>query len=312
MKKLISLAFGLTASVASFAAQPLLSAAELSAKLSDSNVRVIDIRDAKSYAAKHIPGAVNAPYGQWRGLASNPGELPGLPKLTTLVQSLGLTSTTHAVVVSSGADATDFGASARVYWTLKVLGVKQLSILNGGLKGWTEAKLAQNADAVKVVVSSFQPQLDTALIATKEQVVKRLNDGDSLLLDARPANFFNGETRAASASVPGTLPSAVNFQHDKWFAPGSSTFVSKDQAKLIASKSPIDPSKETVSFCNTGHWAATNWFAMSEVLGQKNVKLYAGSMTEWSQDPNGLPMANVPNRAKQLWIDTKIWADRTF
>jgi thiosulfate/3-mercaptopyruvate sulfurtransferase len=35
-------------------------------------------------------------------------------------------------------------------------------------------------------------------------------------------------------------------------------------------------------------------------------------MTEWSQDPNGLPMANVPNRAKQLLIDTKMWADKTF
>ena len=85
-----------------------------------------------------------------------------------------------------------------------------------------------------------------------------------------------------------------------------------DIAKQIAASSPIDPAKETVSFCNTGHWAATNWFAMSEVLGQKNVKLYAGSMTDWSQDPNGLPMANVPSRMAQLMIDTRMWADKTF
>lgn len=312
MKKSALFLFGLAVSAASFAAQPLLSPAELMAKLSDANVRVIDIRDAKSYASRHIPGAVNAPYGQWRGPASNPGELPGLPKLTALVQSLGLSPATHAVVVSSGADATDFGASARIYWTLKVLGLKELSILNGGVKAWTDAKLTQSAEAAKVAASSFQPQLDASLIATKEEVVKRLNAGDSLLIDARPASFFNGETRAPTAKVPGTLPTAVNFQHDKWFAPGSATFVSSDQAKQVAAASPIDPSKETVSFCNTGHWAATNWFAMSEVLGQKNVKLYAGSMTEWSQDPNGLPMANVPNRAKQLWIDSKMWADKTF
>ena len=312
MKKPALFLFGLAVSVASFAAQPLLSPAELMAKLPDANVRVIDIRDAKSYAARHIPGAVNAPYGQWRGPASNPGELPGLPKLTTLVQSLGLSPATHAVVVSSGADATDFGASARIYWTLKVLGMKELSILNGGVKAWDDAKLAQNTDTAKVAVSSFQPQLDATLIATKEEVVKRLNAGDSLLIDARPASFFNGETRAPTAKVPGTLPTAVNLQHDKWFAPGSSTFISNDQAKQVAAASPIDPAKETVSFCNTGHWAATNWFAMSEVLGQKNVKLYAGSMTEWSQDPNGLPMANVPNRAKQLLIDSKMWANKTF
>jgi thiosulfate/3-mercaptopyruvate sulfurtransferase len=312
MKKIISVLLGFAFSSYSFAAQPLLNPGELAAKLSDSNVRVIDIRDAKSYAANHIPGAVNAPYGQWRGPASNPGELPTLPKLTALVQSLGLTPTTHAVVVSSGADATDFGASARVYWTLKVLGLKELSVLNGGVKGWSAVTMAQNSDAVKVAGSNFQPQLDTSQIASKEEMIKRVKAGDSLLIDARPASFFNGDTRAASAKVPGTLPTAVNLPHDKWFLPGSSSFVSTAQAKQIAAVSPIDPAKETVSFCNTGHWAATNWFAMSEVLGQKNVKLYPGSMTEWTQDENGLPMVNVPNRAKQLWIDTKIWADKTF
>jgi thiosulfate/3-mercaptopyruvate sulfurtransferase len=312
VKKIAIFICSLVVSAATLAAQPLLTPTELMTKLADPNVRVIDIRDANAFAANHIPGAVSASYGQWRGPASNPGELPALAKLTTLVQSLGLTPSTHAVIVSSGADATDFGASARVYWTLKVLGLKELSILNGGVKGWTGAQLAQNTVVVKVATSNFQPQLDMAQIATKEEVVKRLNAGDVLLMDARPAAFFNGETRAPTAKVAGTLPNAVNLQHDKWFAAGSSTFVAPDQARQIAASSPIDPAKETVSFCNTGHWAATNWFAMSEVLGQKNVKLYAGSMTEWSQDPNGLPMANVPNRAKQLVIDAKFWADKTF
>jgi thiosulfate/3-mercaptopyruvate sulfurtransferase len=132
------------------------------------------------------------------------------------------------------------------------------------------------------------------------------------LIDARPAEFFKGDTRHVAASVPGTLQGAVNVEHDKWFAPGTSTFVSPDQAQKVAASSPIDPAKETVSFCNTGHWAATNWFAMSEVLGQKNVKLYAGSMVEWSKDASGLPMANVPSRPKQLMIDAKFWAEKTF
>ncbi len=310
MKKISTLLLSLAFGAAACAAQPLLSPAELQAKLPQ--VRVIDIRDAKAYAAGHIAGAVNAPYARWRGPAHNPGELPELPKLTTLVQSLGLTPTTHAVVVSSGADATDFGATARVYWTLKVLGLKELSVLNGGLKAWSEAGLTQNADVVKIAASTFQPKLDNSQIATKEELVQRVKAGDAALIDARPAAFFKGETKAPAAKVAGTLDGAVNLQHDKWFAPGSSAFVPVDQAKKIAAASPIDPAKETVSFCNTGHWAATNWFAMSEVLGQKNVKLYAGSMVEWSQDPNGLPMANVPSRTAQLLQEAKAWTAKTF
>jgi len=315
MKHMTALVLALSAaafSASAFAAQPLLSPAELQAKLSDANVRVIDIRDPKSYAANHIPGAVNAPYGTWRGPASNPGELPALPNLTTLVQSLGLTPSTYAVIVSSGSDATDFGASARVYWTLKVLGLKELSVLNGGVKGWTSSGLPQNNQAVRVAASSFQPLIDKSLVATKEELVARVKAGDAALIDARPAEFFRGDTRHVAASVPGTLQGAVNVEHDKWFAPGTSTFVNTEQAQKVASSSPIDPAKESVSFCNTGHWAATNWFAMSEVLGQKNVKLYPGSMVEWSKDASGLPMSNVPSRPKQLLIDTKLWAEKTF
>ena len=145
MKKLLALAVFATAAhvaPAAWAAQPLLTPAELKAHTTQATPpRVIDIRDPASYGAQHIPGAVNAPYGKWRGPASNPGELPDLPRLTALVQSLGLTPTTHAVVVSTGADPTDFGAAARVYWTLKLLGLKELSILNGGMKAWGQAGL---------------------------------------------------------------------------------------------------------------------------------------------------------------------------
>jgi hypothetical protein len=68
------------------AAQPLLAPAELKALLGKPEVRIIDIRSPKAYDEKHIPGAVSAPYGTWRGPASNPGELPDLAKLTALVQ----------------------------------------------------------------------------------------------------------------------------------------------------------------------------------------------------------------------------------
>ena len=141
---------------------------------------------------------------------------------------------------------------------------------------------------------------------------QHVNAKDAVLIDARPAAFYQGETRAPAAKVAGTLPGAVNVQHDKWFAPGSSVFVGATHARQVAVASAIDQAKETVSFCNTGHWAATNWFAMSEVLGQSKVKLYPGSMAEWSQDPAGLPVANAPSRAQQLMMDAKIWTAKTL
>jgi thiosulfate/3-mercaptopyruvate sulfurtransferase len=294
------------------AASPLLTPAELAARTASPGVRVIDIRDAAAYANAHIPGAVSAPYGAWRGPAGNPGELPPLPKLTTLVQRLGLTPETHAVVVSSGADATDFGASARVYWTLKVLGLRELAVLNGGMAAWAAAGLPQDSVVPNVVASTYSPQLDASLIATRDELVALVGSGKATLVDARPTAFYNGETRHQAAKVPGTLKGAVSVEHATWFQPGTATFVSADEAKKIAAAAPLDPARDTVSFCNTGHWAATNWFALSEVLGQKQVKLYPGSMVDWTQDPAALPMDNVPNRLEQLAIDYRFWVARTF
>jgi thiosulfate/3-mercaptopyruvate sulfurtransferase len=204
MKPLLTLIFAVVWSAAVSAAPPLLSPTELNGRLTDPKLLVIDIRDPKSYATQHISGAVNAPYGAWRGAASNPGELPALAKLTKLVQSLGLTPDQHAVVVSSGSDATDFGASARVYWTLKVLGLKELSVLNGGVKAWTLAGLPQTNVPAKVVESTFSPQIDRSMVATREDLIQRVKSGESTLIDARPAEFFQGNTRHAAA--PPTCP----------------------------------------------------------------------------------------------------------
>jgi thiosulfate/3-mercaptopyruvate sulfurtransferase len=308
-KKILAFAVSLAAGGAAFAAQPLLAPTDLKAQLGAPNVRVIDIRAPKVFAEAHIPGAVNAPYEKtWRGPATNPGEVPPIEKLTATVRALGLTPTTHIVVVSTGSDAPDFGAAARVYWTLKYLGFKELSLLNGGVKSWTEAKLPLDQSVAQVTPSNVTPQLDTSVIATRDEVLQDVNQHSAVLVDARPKDFFLGETRAPASKMPGTLPGAIDVAYGKFFADEKSGILRPEKVQAVASSS-LDTKKPTVAFCNTGHLAATDWFAMHELLGM-NAKLYPGSMADWTQDPRALPMANVPNRAKQLLIDAKMWADK--
>lgn len=313
MKKMLAFAAALTAAQWVAAAQPLLTPAQLTAiQTTAPQLRVIDIRDPQSYGGQHIPGAANAPYGQWRGPATNPGELPDVSKLTQLVQSLGLTPATHAVVVSSGADATDFGASARVYWTLKTLGLKELSIVNGGMKAWADAKLPQDSAAVKIAASNWQPQLDSSLIATREDIRQNLDLSNAALVDSRPDAFYQGKTRAPAAKLSGTLPGAQQLDFNQWFVPGTSTFVDTATAKQIAAKVQRKPGQDMVAFCNTGHWAATDWFGLSEMAGLPNVKLYAGSMVDWTQQPGSPALENQPGRAESLAYDARQWWQRKF
>lgn len=307
---LITLALGLGSSAAALAAAPLLTPTALAPLLQHADVRVIDIRDPKGYAANHIPGAVNAPYGQWRGPATNPGELPDQAQLVALVQKLGLTPQTHAVVVSSGADATDFGAMARVYWTLKSLGLTELSIVNGGMKAWDAAKLPLSTTPVQVAPGSYAPTFDARWLATREDVQQHVKLSNAVLVDSRPDAFYQGKTQAPAAKLAGTLPGAVQLDFNQWFVPGTSLFVDPAKAKVIAAQIRHTPGQDAVAFCNTGHWAATDWFGLSEVAGLPNVRLYAGSMVDWTQSPDMPAMQNAPGRGEQLLRATQKWWER--
>ncbi len=297
---------------AAFAA-PLVEPAELAARLNDPAVRIVDVRDGRNEAGKtpyelgHLPGAVHAPYSQWRGPKENPGALPDAARLTQLIQRLGLDRDTEAVLVYEGRDATDFGSAARVYFTLKAAGLDKLSILNGGMKAWRAAGKPVSTEAASVKPSGYVARLDERLIATRQEVEEAVKSKSATLIDARPPVFFQGETRHAAAKAPGTIEGAKNVSHAVWFGKDSSALLPADEIRRIAQSNGIAPTPQggqTVSFCNTGHWASTNWFVLSEVLGDRNVAMYPDSMVDWSAA--GLPMANVPGRLKQLLIDLKL------
>jgi thiosulfate/3-mercaptopyruvate sulfurtransferase len=90
----------------------------------------------------------------------------------------------------------------------------------------------------------------------------------------------------------------------RWFTSGPTAIDPASAQKLLAD-SGFKKDATLVSFCNTGHWAATNWFALSELAGAENVKLYPESMVDWSNA--GLPMANVPGLMQNLWKQVKGW-----
>lgn len=297
-------------------AAPLMDAAELAGRLSSPQLRIIDVRDGKDpasgktpFEAGHVPGSASAPYAQWRGPADNPGRPPEAARLTELVQRLGLTRDTDVVLVYEGRDATDFGAAARVYWTLKAAGFTKLSILNGGIRAWRAAGRPLSTDPVAVAPSSLTVKIDPKYIATREDVERVVSGGSrATLVDARPKDFFEGAAKHGAARTAGTIQGARNVEHDSWFAKGSAAMLPPDEVRKVAQQKGLTVSgaadTDTIAFCNTGHWAATNWFVQSEILGDARAKLYPESMVDWSRA--GLPMANVPNRLKQLLNEMKM------
>ncbi|KQI68852.1 sulfurtransferase [Loktanella sp. 3ANDIMAR09] len=287
---------------------PLLTPAEFTEVQSEVSPLVIDIRspdaDGNSvHAAGHIPGAVSAPYALFRGSAESPGEVVPAERLQEVLRDLGVTRDRPTLIVHQGSDVTDFGAAARVYWTLKSSGVSQLAILNGGMNAWTEAGLSLDEGEVTPEPSMIEVSYSDEWLATREEVLSIVNgEAEATLVDARPESFWAGEQAHPAAAKPGTLPQSEYFTHSNWFSNGP-VIVDADAARALASEGNLDDGAPIISFCNTGHWAATNWFAMSELAGLENVKLYPESMVGWSNA--GYEMANVPGPVRRMWNQIK-------
>src|SRR5699024_4732 len=174
----------------------------------------------------------------------------------------------------------------------------------GGFQAWQEAGLSTNRGTPEIKPSDYEAQLNQNLLATTADVAAQVDNPQTRLVDARPHNYYVGEIKAPTAALAGTIKNAINVENGVWFEPGTSTSVSAAQARRIAEQKLNQPADETISFCNTGHWAATDWFALSEVVGLDNVRLYATSLAEWSQDAD-LPMQNVPSRGTQILRKSK-------
>lgn len=300
------LALGATFTASAAGAPPLVSVEWLKSHLQDKNLVVLDIRSAidgggaKAYAESHIPGSVHSDYDKagWRVTRGNvPFLLPSVAELEKLIGDIGIDETTRVVVVPAGVSFTDFGAAARSYWTLKVVGVNDVSILDGGIAAWKNAGLAVESGVKKPSPTIFTATLNKSLLSQTDDVVKAEASHNATLIDARPASFFTGKVKAPDALAYGHIPGAINLDSASFYDAKANKL--KPRAELVSLAAHI-PAGPLVSYCNTGHWAATDWFVLHELIGRKDVSLYDGSMVEWTAD------AKRPvESARTKWDDLK-------
>ena len=250
-----------------------------------SDVVILDVRAPKQFKLGHVPGALSAPYGQWRGPKENPGRALDDAVLTGLLQGLGIEPDDRVVVTYGGRNETDFGSAARVYWTLKSAGLTQIAILNGGYNRWTKAGMPISVDVATVEPSNASYTLSPDWMLDRQGVADVLNGKrDAIMVDARPASFWKGDKKHRAATAAGTLEGSLNITHDTWFSGSKTEIVTGPRVMEMARAAGYVPGEtELVSFCNTGHWAATNWFALSELAGINGVKLYPESMVGWTR-----------------------------
>jgi thiosulfate/3-mercaptopyruvate sulfurtransferase len=198
-----------------------------------------------------------------------------------------VTADSWVVIAGNAGTVPDRVGLTRVAWTLAYAGIENVAILDGGYDSWVKEKRPLSTEPVKPAPAAFKPAWNTQVMAARDYIVSKI--GQAVIVDARTPDTYFGIAKLDFVPRFGHIKSAVCLP-TPWMYGKEGAFIKKgDLDAMAAGVIGIDKSKEIIVYCDTGRVASAWWFALSQVLGYKNVKLYDGSSQEWAKDPN-MPM----------------------
>lgn len=267
-----------------------VSADWLQRHLNDPGIAVVDAswylpaqkRDARAeYEAGHIPRAVFFDHDQVVDPASKlPHTLPSPELFATFAGSMGVSRDDTIVVY----DGPGLFSAPRAWWMFRVMGAKNVYVLEGGIDGWTRDGRFVTDKPTKVAPSFFDVHFDRSRVASLAEMRKIVDDGARQIADARPLGRFEGTDPEPRAGVRGGhMPGARNVPAAALGRDGK--LLPPDELRTLISNAGIDLSKPVVTSCGSGVTAAVITLAL-ETLGHADNKLYDGSWTEWGGTPD--------------------------
>ncbi len=243
--------------------------------------------------AGHIPNAVLV---RWSLLVTRRlvaghetnGWLPERTDFERLMQKAGVNKNIPVVITYKGEKAIETAMAARLYYTLKYYGHDEVAILNGGTSAWIQSKRRVKFGRSKSRRGNFSAGSGRAEMVADLAHVKAISDsGSGQLLDVRTPAAYLGVAHAIVSVNPkwrGHIPGARNVPMTVLSNDVGPAAVLFDKETLRHTLTLMDasPDAPTTVYCNSGIMASVAWFVMSELLENPNVRLYDGSMQEWT------------------------------
>lgn len=268
---------------------PLVSPQGLEELLRGGAVRVVDASwrlpgqgDAHAdYIKRHIPGAVFFPIDEIADKASGlPHMLPHPADFEKAIGALGIAEGDSVIVY----DDQGLFSAARVWWTFKVMGHRQVAVLDGGLPAWIASGGGVTDAPSTPTPRRYRAQFDSRLIADHEAVRRALEYRSATVLDARPAGRFEGrDEEPRPGLLKGAMPGAKNIPSGSLIANGRLKPV-VELARAFAAAG-LGEDAPVITTCGSGVTAAILSLAL-EALGRSPARLYDGSWAEWGRSSN--------------------------
>jgi len=253
----------------------------------DANVRLIEIAgmsqpNMEAYKAGHIPGAVCWP---WKEMLwdSHMRDFPNPEDFAERMGAAGIGNDT--TVVFYGEDI-QFGIYA--WWTLTYCGHPHVKVLDGGRYRWLAEgrELTKDGPPPAAPVTYRPTARKEHMRILRDEVLAAVKAGDVAILDARSPEEYSGE-RVQGPGGPdhgavrhGRIPGARHIYYLELMDETKSYKSTEELASEIAARG-VAADDEIIAYCRMSHRATALYFALTELLGFKKVRIYDGSWTEW-------------------------------
>ncbi|MED3644899.1 sulfurtransferase [Caldifermentibacillus hisashii] len=254
-------------------------------QLANKDVKIVDCRFLLSkpdegerlYKESHIPGAyffdlekqLSAPVSKHGG--RHP--LPDIEKFRREIGKAGIENTKTVVAYDGGEGA----FASRFWWLLTYIGHDKVYVLNGGFKGWVEAGYPTTKEVPKPESAQYKVSIRKEMLATYEEIKEIVANKKKspILIDSREKARYLGKEEPID-KIPGHIPGAM---HKFWAEGLENGFFkgSEEQKKRFAE---LDQKEPIIVYCGSGVTATPNYIAL-KIAGYQNVKLYAGSYSDW-------------------------------
>jgi thiosulfate/3-mercaptopyruvate sulfurtransferase len=268
-------------------ADPLVTPSWLNAHLSAPDLRVVDAtwfmpsdpRDAKAlYAERRIPGAIFFDIDEIADTNSDlPHMLPPPEKFASRMKKLGIGDGARVVVY----DNHGLMSAARVWWTFRVFGHEDVTVLDGGFPAWERAGYEIETGPPRAKMERhFTVQMRGDLVRDVNDVKRAIETGRAPLLDARAAPRFRGETPEPRAGLRGGhMPGAFNVPFQS-LLDGNGAMKSAVELQEIFAGVDLSHAAAPICTCGSGITAAVIALALAR-LGRWDAAVYDGSWAEW-------------------------------
>ncbi|MEB3101879.1 sulfurtransferase [Ferviditalea candida] len=261
----------------------------LAQRLGEPDVVVADCRfnlgnpneGKQAYQAGHIPGAIF--FDLEEDLSSPVGVHGGrhpLPDLETFIRKLGMRGIGGETTVVAYDDQGGTMAS-RLWWMLQFLGHDRVYVLERGFSAWKSAGYPVTIDLPELREREFTGSARTDMLASMEEVKALSMRPEAALIDSREAGRYKGLFEPIDP-VAGHIPGALNyFWKDNLREDGTWKSPEELRRRFVG----LSDSEEIAVYCGSGVSACPNVLALREA-GFRNVKLYAGSWSDWISYPD--------------------------